>query len=464
MATYFDHKAARTAAAADAQARLAEAEAIRAQTALHAEAERRRMQREDAEDRRRDQATRTAAKALAKANRAARRRTAAQALSAGVRARSHAIIGALAMGSPMFIAWGGQYAFGDDVMQLGAAAVTLPIAMEGSVLYTAYLTHRAIEAGLPTGRYRALTWVMAAVAASMNLWHQVDKHQTPADAWAGLQVGVIYAVASVLGIVLWELTAGLKSQVKSKRTAADIRRAAWRRLRYPRLSWAAASIRGAQGCSIEDAWQQAWIDRYGVGPAATRRERRLARSIVRYQRKADRTAAKHGMVRIIDGSIVRLGAESSRSTEGEQAMASLRDFQARRPGILRSVAMRSRSIGSEAIGGSARSDADPAVSIERPESIEDRPTESLERPSIEPPKAVDRAPASRRSIEAAPDGEIEPAPRRSIEEHRATLQELIEAGEIEPATVTAEAIRRTLRCAPKTAQKLRDELVGEEAA
>ncbi|MCT9932473.1 DUF2637 domain-containing protein [Planotetraspora sp. A-T 1434] len=328
MTTYYDHRAERTAAQAEADTRRAQAEALRAETMLRLERERRQMEREDTQAKRLDKSAKTTAKKVRRAERRAASRRAASALTNAVKSRGHSIVAAAAMGSPMFIAWGGQLAFAEDVMHLGAAAFTLPVAMEGSVLYNAYLTHRAIEKRLPTIRYRLMTWVMAANAAGMNLWHQVDKAATTTDPWAGLQVGAVYAASSLLGIVMWEMKAALDRQAASRRSGAEIRRDLWRRLRYPRISWAAASIRAAQGSTVEDAWTAAWIDRYGVGPAASRRDRRLARKIVRYQSKADKEAAKTGRLGIVDGAIVGRPVLdlAPASPEGDKALEELRSW------------------------------------------------------------------------------------------------------------------------------------------
>ncbi|TLP66527.1 DUF2637 domain-containing protein [Microbispora triticiradicis] len=458
MTTYYDPRAARTVAGAEAETRRAQAEALRAETALRLQRERREMEREDLQERRRDKAQRRAAKAHRRAERRTAIRSTVTGLASAARSRAHSFVAAAAMGSPMFIAWGGQLAFATEVMHLGAAAPTLPVAMEGSVLYTAYLTHQAIDRGLPTGRYRLLTWTMAGNAAGMNLWHQVDKLATAADPLAGLQVGAIYAVSSLLGIVLWELNAGLKRQVASRRSGAEIRGAAWRRLRYPRLSWAAASIRAAQGCSIDEAWSAAWIDRYGVGPDAPRRDRRVARRVLRHQSRADRAAAKDGLLSIVDGSIVRADAAPmppAAREAGERAIAEFRAWQA----------------------GGHLPVPPPVESIEPPRLDVPRipwPAATSEVVSIEPgPIDRDTETSAPRPAPAAagrssrPQGEarsIEAAPvRRSIDEHRAALAAAIEAGSIE-AQPSAEAIRKTLRCSPSTARQLRDELAEGGAA
>lgn len=314
MTTYYDTRAQRAVAGAEADARRADAEARRADTALRYErerwqldAERARAQRQaDSERADADQARRAEhrrARAEARAARRVARRETLTAAAAGARARLPVLVGAVAIGSPMLIAWGGQYAFAHEVMELGAASITLPIALEGAVLYSAYLTGRAVAAGLPAGRYRAMTWTMTAVAAGMNAWHQIDARATDADPWAGLHVGVIYAVASIVGIVLWELATGLGKHARSGRSGTEIRAAAWQRVRYPRLSWAAASIRAARGasCSDGEAWQAAWIDRYGVGPDAPRRERALARTVATRQHRADRRAARKGEIGMVGG-------------------------------------------------------------------------------------------------------------------------------------------------------------------
>lgn len=482
--TFYDPRAQRAVAQAEAEQARAAAEATRAETMLRLEAARAEHANRQAEQARLDQQAREYSRTARRqerrrqsaesrvARRAAARRGAG-ALAAAVVTRAPVIVGAVAMGAPIAIAWRGQLEFARDVMHLDFMSPALPIALEGGVWYVAFLVHRAIAAKLPIGRYRAATWSLAGIAAGMNLWHGITANATQTDPWAGLQVGVILALASLLGIALWELTASLTQQTTTKRSATEIRRAAWRRIRYPRLSWAAASIRASRGadCSIETAWTAAWIDRYGVGPAASRRDRKLARSIVGYEKKADRAAAKDGRLVIVDGSIVRPGTTPAESIEaGEEAMARLKAFAERREDLARSIAFPG-SIGSPSIERPAGSiDRHP---IEAPQSIEQEAA-PVDRPaSIDAPRSGPSIGAPRRSIETrsieregprSTDDEEEPTPRRSIEEHRAALHAAIEAGSIDPAEVTAEEIRRTLSCAPKTARTLRDEIRTEVAA
>ncbi|MFC7734224.1 DUF2637 domain-containing protein [Actinomadura keratinilytica] len=207
----------------------------------------------------------------------------------------------MAVGSPALIAWRGQLEFALEKMKLGLMSPLLPVAIEGSVLYSAFLTHRAVAEGLPAGRYRALTWTLAGVAAGMNFWHG----STGKDGSA--EIGVALGLTSLLSIVLLELTTALRKhkerKARSGRGAAEIRRALIRRVRYPRLSMQAAALAAARDITAEEAWRAAWVDRYGVGPESTRRERRTARVILAREQRAARKAAKAGGLTIAEGSV-----------------------------------------------------------------------------------------------------------------------------------------------------------------
>ncbi|MEU6721174.1 DUF2637 domain-containing protein [Nonomuraea sp. NPDC046802] len=239
-------------------------------------------------------------------------RRAASAVAAWIVRRVPWLIGGIAMGAPILIAWRGQIEFGAAVLGLGALSFLLPTALEGAALYLAYLTHQAIQRELPSLRYRIWTWVFTAAAAGMNFWHGAEV--SPAK-------GVTLAACSVLGVLQLELTAALNSQLVSNRSFAEIRTELWRWLRYGRLQWQARSIRAALGpaCAPEQAWHLAWHDRYGMGPTSTKAERRLGRAILKARDKADRKKAKAGELVIgADGRILRpkqLALEQVRTAE-----------------------------------------------------------------------------------------------------------------------------------------------------
>ncbi|MEW1837501.1 DUF2637 domain-containing protein [Nonomuraea angiospora] len=432
MTTYWDTKAARTVAVADAETRLAEAEATRAETMLRIETQRLALQAQQAEQADQARARRQEAQAKARRERRTerdkrrkdrrqRRRQTFTAVAAAVSEQAPLMVGALAMGAPIAIAWDGQLEFGHAVMHLGALAVTVPVALEGSAWYLAWLTHKALQANKPTGRLRLWTWLLALMAATMNVWHGITGEAFGAD---GLQVGIVRGLASLLGVGLWELTVMARRQRNAGRTLAELRTTLWRRLRYPRLSWQAVGILAARGpaCSAGEAWHAAWIDRYGIGPEAPRRERRLARRIIRRQARMDRKAIRAGHLSMVGGLMI--GRPIPIVIPGDQS----------RP---------------------APAAATPAASIEAV-----RVDPAGRRSTKDRPKSIDRR--SRRSIEP-PRPDTHPAPRRSIDEHRQILHLLISEGDISSHT-TAEDIRKTLRCHPKTAAKLKKELAQEVTA
>jgi hypothetical protein len=304
----WDAKAERIEAQGKADLAAAQAEALRVQNELAKKAAEDRRDDERAVRRQEERAERRR-RATERANRRRQRRTEAGRVAVSVGRRWG--LPALAIGAPAVIAWNGQYEFGRQVMHLGVLAPLLPVALEGSVLYSARLAHEAIEADQPAGRYRAMTWVQAGIASFLNVWHGLTAaghglhHLVAVD----YQVGVALGLTSLLGIGLLELTVALKQRKQRARTATQTRQALIRRLRFPRLSASAAAISAARGIAAEEAWRAAWVDRYGVGPEASRRARRTARKILTRQQRADRDAASAGDLTIRNGAIVRADIE-----------------------------------------------------------------------------------------------------------------------------------------------------------
>ncbi|WP_157249702.1 DUF2637 domain-containing protein [Nonomuraea typhae] len=430
--SYWDAKAARTVAAADAETRLAEAEATRAETMLRVQTQRLALQAQQDEHADQARTRRLETQARARRERRAererrrregrqRRRHTIEAVAGAVGEWAPLLVGGVAMGAPIAIAWDGQLQFGQAVMRLGALAAAVPVALEGSAWYLAWLTHKAVQADRPTGRLRLWTWLLALMAASMNLWHGITGAEFGAD---GLQVGIVRGLASLLGVGLWELTVMARRQRNAGRSLAELRTVLWRRLRYPRLSWQAAGILAARGpaCRADEAWLAAWIDRYGLGPDASRPERRLARRIIRRQARKDRQAVKAGRLSMVGGLVL-----------GRAIPIIIPD----RPGTPTPA---------------TASPVVPAVSIDVV-----RIDPGARRSPKRRPASIDRP--VRASIEPV-GGDSDRAPRRSIAEHRTILQRLIGRGVL-TAQSTAEDIRKTLRCAPRTAAALKKELTQE---
>lgn len=275
-----DGRADRIRASAEAEQARAVAEATRAETAQRSERARAKLAIERSERR---------------AASVARRRAAVRAGARAVLGELPSVAGFVACVAPTLIATRGQLEFARSQMHLGSMSVLLPLMLEGAAWLLAWRRHQAVSAGEPAGRLTAGVWLLAAVAASLNLWHG-------ATGPGGLQVGVAYALASLVGFALVELLVG--HQRRARAAAGRARRPRGllirfaRLLRYPRLSWAAWSrrIELGPGADAADAWGQAWRDRFGVEPGADAITRRRGRTEVRAERRAAANPTRNGRV------------------------------------------------------------------------------------------------------------------------------------------------------------------------
>lgn len=419
----WDSRAERIAARGQAEVAAAEAARIRAEADAAARRSNAELDRED-DDRRRAQS--------------AQRR---QALKATVAGHGDKLVPILAIGSPAVIAWSGQYKFATEVMKLGMLAPLLPIALEGSVLYAAMLTHKAVDAQLPTGRYRALTWALAGVAAGMNFSHGKE---------ISTEVGVALALTSLLSIVLLEMTVALRARRVAGTNAAAIRQGLIRRLRYPALSAQAASLAAARGITAEEAWTAAWIDRYGIGPDSTRRERKVARQILKRQRGTALDDIETGDLTITDGRLV-----SAQSAPAERPSAPAADL----PTVQEWALNGEVTDGLKELEEYLAENAHTAL-IEMPERAEsERPGErsddhdgerSVERKGERSPR---RKSAQRERSQQPKVSARKQSKKSSIERVRAYLDE-------HPNASTAD-IKKALGIGESTARRLRTQVLGE---
>ncbi len=258
-----------TVAAAQAEADKVRAEAQRA--ALEVEKERalieQQLRREEAETRKAEQAQ-AAREAKAAADLKETARVKAEAEKAAKAAKRRAwlaerralILTIVVIAASMGIAWPAQavYFMGAGMGLLGLAA---PIVIEGPQWLSAVLTGRAVQAKASTWVYQASTGLFAAVAAAINYAHG-SRHST--------LLGVIYALASLMGVIAWELYVHSAKAHISGRTVADRKRDLGRRISYPSTWRAAVRLRRAvAGLSAEDAWQLAWRAEHGADPGIT---------------------------------------------------------------------------------------------------------------------------------------------------------------------------------------------------
>ena len=255
-------------------------------------AARRRREAEDAAAQRRRADRAEAAKAAAA--RRAESRAARRAWFARLPDYGMAALWATMIVLPITLAWQAQALFAHEVLRFAEPFNHgFPAAVELAAWLCAFEARRRIQRGDSAGLLPTWMWLLAGSAAVINGGHGFTS--------GGPVAGLSLAFLSVLGVALHSIRQGLDAARVSGNGHARL--ALWRRLRYPRLSIAAASLRAARELTPADAWQLAWIDRYGVGPDCSRRDRRLARLVVRRAVREDRKAVKTGDVTIVDGKV-----------------------------------------------------------------------------------------------------------------------------------------------------------------
>lgn len=230
-------KARAEAAAADAQVKQIAAERERALLAQQ-------IRREETETRTAEQKAKAAEKARA---RKARREQRGELLAALGTRRALAVT-LVVIGASMAIAWPAQAAYFSGA-GMGRAGLLAPLVIEGPQWLAAILTGVATVHQARTWLYRLATLVFASVAAGINFEHGSQTRT---------MLGIIYGLASLTGVVAWELYVHSKRQAHSKRTAAERARAVRRRLSYPGIYRRAVRLSRATGMEIEQAWPIAW--------------------------------------------------------------------------------------------------------------------------------------------------------------------------------------------------------------
>lgn len=214
---------------------------------------------------------------------------------------------------PISLAWQAQALFALETLRIAEPFNhAFPAAIETGAWLCAFEAHRRLRTGLSAGLLPTYMWVLAGAAAAINGAHGLADE--------GPVAALALAVLSVLGVFLHSIRQGLDAARATG--TGHARLALWRRLRYPRLSVAAASLRAARELDPVTAWELAWIDRFGVGPEAGRRERQLARRVVRQGVKAGRKAVKDGDVTIVAGRVQHGFAQRVRAhVDRERAVA-----------------------------------------------------------------------------------------------------------------------------------------------
>ncbi|MGW9436789.1 DUF2637 domain-containing protein [Streptomyces sp. NPDC055607] len=212
----------------------------------------------------------------------------------------------------VWIAWPAQAeAMRED---LGPRSWVVPGVVEGLTWTSASLTILAVRRKAPAGRYRAMTAISALIAASLNLFHSPSP-----------SAGQVNALASLAGVLAFELVVGLLQHTQSGRTAAEVREQLARWLAHPLVSLTAWRIRAPyrKTVTVQKAWDQAWESHHGGQSGTTAaRVRRQRRAEARMERA--RSEAGRRRVRELKRSLEAAAAEAAiaeSSAEAAQARA-----------------------------------------------------------------------------------------------------------------------------------------------
>lgn len=210
MTTFYDHKAERLAAAAQAEQARADAAAKRAEAQAKLIAAKCEQARAD----------KKAKQAEKERNRD--RRT--QALKAAARwVSGHVVDLALSVivVVPAVMAWSAMAAFGHEVF--GPVGWGLPLFSEAAMWAFAFAAHQARKSDppRPTGWLQLGVWVFAIVAAVLNFIHGLTMST------GGLGEGVVMALVSVGGVVAHQLITAAPMRTRRSRAQRRAARTAW---------------------------------------------------------------------------------------------------------------------------------------------------------------------------------------------------------------------------------------------
>lgn len=141
------------------------------------------------------------------------------------------------------------------VLPEALVAVAATLLIEGLCWLGAFLYAESV-AQTPVRLYRATTFLFASVAAAINY-----AHGSSTD-W---KVGVVYALASLMGVGAWELYMHRTRHVATGMDVAEIRLWALRWRKHPQVMRELGRIRATHGLAVskETAWRMAYLRKIG---------------------------------------------------------------------------------------------------------------------------------------------------------------------------------------------------------
>ncbi|MCF2533709.1 hypothetical protein [Yinghuangia soli] len=180
-----------------------------------------------------------------------------------VRKRRDFVLVAVVMVASIGTAWPAQMGFYLGLGMHPMLAVLVTAMTEGAAWAGAAMASKAIEDGRPVGMYRAITWGSALTASALNFAHNYHR---------SIPLACVLALASMLGVVLWEAYAHSQSGDDSGKPSAEVRADYYRKARYPKVSRRARDLIAAvPGIDEGAAWVIAWRSVHGADPGVTHR-------------------------------------------------------------------------------------------------------------------------------------------------------------------------------------------------
>lgn len=211
------------------------------------------------EQRKRERAAKAQERKAAKAEARLERQERRTERLAAIDARRALMLTLVVIGASVTIAWPGQAIFlaGHGMAGFGLVA---PIVIEGPQWLAAVLEGEATRNQGRVWQYRAATFFFSGIAATLNYLHGVETSRL---------VGDVFALSSLVGVVVWEMYVHSQRQAHSKRSAADRKQAMMRRLSYPFIYRRAVRLSRATGMDIQEAWPMAWREVHGADVGIT---------------------------------------------------------------------------------------------------------------------------------------------------------------------------------------------------
>ncbi|WTW96864.1 hypothetical protein OG216_27440 [Streptomycetaceae bacterium NBC_01309] len=347
-------------------------------------------------------------------------------------------------------AWPAQMGFYLGMGMNPVLAVLVTAMTEGAAWAGAAMASKAIEDGdRPAGIYRAITWGSAFAAAALNFAHTWHR---------SIPLACVLALASLLGVLLWEAYAHSRTQTAGGKSGAQVRAEIYRKARFRRVSRRTRDLIAAvPGMDEDAAWVIAWRSVHGADPGVTRH------SLKRHHKAVEKIAE-------LLADAPDLGAASVGLDTLQTPTATLADMAPggtvadSRKSVRDAVVLAfDASYPIEAlIGAEATDDTDPqdVTGVESGErSGSDRDLSDEIAQSTSP---VSRAtPAPRKPTGPVPPAAKSTVPKRTPDELLADASRI--TADWPTAHLTADRIRKAVRTSAESARALRDTLRADRA-